>query len=159
MKIQIHSYEFEVQDPYSVGHVLSSDEANALNVLRRERIRNATYKFLIELERRYGTKILPVDQELRVREKVKGLDASFRFTSKPGASPVLEKVGTLEAELRALCRARAESELRSIGVEIEEDLVQARMSELAEWPSLQEEAKRRFEIHRSSGQSALESLL
>ena len=41
-KLTIAGHEFEVEDRYAEGHVLTANEASAMNQLRRENIRNNT---------------------------------------------------------------------------------------------------------------------
>jgi hypothetical protein len=95
----ISGQSFELSSPYNEGHVLNAAEANALNQLRHENIRNNVAKAVKEA--------YELDSEeaiIAVIEKVAAYDAeyAFRIGGTGGAATRLDPV---EREARAIAKA------------------------------------------------------
>lgn len=92
MIIHIHSHRFEISEPYSAGQTLGEAEAQALNALRAQGVRNNCYRVV-------PNKIL-LGEELRAaRAAVEEYDRGYAIALRNG--PATRRV-TFEDELDAL---------------------------------------------------------
>lgn len=141
MQIRIKQYQFEIEEPFAEGHKLTKGEAQALNVLRAENLRNSATKQLELLG--FGRDLLPAGDLEAFRQKVRELDQAYRFKS-------YEKVGKprpgpLEAEELEVAKEQLELRARAEGREISEEELEKKALEWKSLPSVQAEARRRLE--------------
>lgn len=110
--IQIGDFEFELREAYTSGHALTPAEAQALNGLRAERIRE---KIARDLDR-----LVELDGEglAAIRQKARDLDKDWEFTlqlhpRKRQSTELAEIIGELArvASRRAYGDERGEREL------------------------------------------------
>jgi len=112
MKISISQYSFSVREPYSEGTELTLAEAQALNRLRAENIRNNLGKqWAKTLIKAKGA---PSLAELEAfREKVAEYDLEYKF-----AEQVNQAQATIETEIEAIVLAQVEEEIRLSSIEV-----------------------------------------
>src|SRR5258706_10941509 len=80
MQISIKQHAFSVRGPYSEGTRLTKAEAQALNGLRAENIRNNVFKLVMEA---LGTadpgQVLPASSHQELQEKITEYDLKYQF--------------------------------------------------------------------------------
>lgn len=152
--ITIQGLEFEVNQPYAEGHILTAAEAKALNQVRAENIRNNTAR-KIEAAKAEAGGDLTQQAITALAAEVAAYDAQYDFTlATGGGSPRVTDPVEREALsiARTLVRAQAKKEGRKIlkdEVEptSESDITKVRFLELVEGLAAREdvvkEARRR----------------
>jgi hypothetical protein len=105
----ISGQSFELASPYNEGHVLTAAEANAMNQLRHENIRNNVAKAVKE-----AYELDTEEAIIAVLEKVAAYDAeyAFRISGTGGSSTRLDPV---EREARAIAKAGILNHLQKSG--------------------------------------------
>ena len=151
MLIQIRRYQFELLGPYAEGHRLTAGEAQALNSLRAENIRNAVAKTVHDAMQREGETLSP-ETLSRIREEIAKRDREYEFKPRPQMdSP---RPGTIEFELASLIGERIAEAARQ-GTPLTEEAREA----LSRDKDLYDLARKRIEITAAVARQALESLL
>lgn len=142
MKIQLSHYEFELSDRYRAGSVLTDGEAKALNIERSDRIRNRAARFLERMAKPEGAGVLTGEPRQRLYDYVAKQDETFEFETR---ATLRVKIGTLEAEIRAVARERAEALARGRQRENDAELIGQLFEGLLEDPATESEAAARIE--------------
>jgi hypothetical protein len=98
MKIRIRQYAFEISTPYSSGHVLTDLEAQALNALRAENIRNNMSKVVQrELNCLGEGEALPSEVLADLTARITNYDKVYSFSPRfAAASPALFEAACIE---------------------------------------------------------------
>lgn len=155
MKIRINQYAFELSEPFQTGHSLSANEAQALNSLRAENIRNNVAKRVREELAILG------DGELLSLEQIKELQAlvdrhseRYRFPSRHTAS---ERLGPLEAEIKRLATLKAQEQAQNASGYYHD--WENRLPELELDPQIREQARKNVEAGQMLAKQALAELL
>lgn len=150
MQIKIYNTIFSIPDIYSPGHVLSAREADALNRLRAENIRNNVRDFVArELGEEAGY------SQPALQARITAYAERYKFgpvNSKELASPV-------DLIARQLARERVNADLASQGLDLSMTEVNQLVSELADSDELQAEARQRVDRLGSLAEASLEGLL
>lgn len=140
--IKIHHHQFSVAEPFCEGHALSAAEAQALNGLRAENIRNSLAKWI---KRRLTSAIRPLSQEELAQAKARcaELDEEYEFAQREtrGISP-----GTLEYEMVLLAQEKVEAQARARGLALTAEQKDEAIAALVQDPSIRAEASRRMEV-------------
>lgn len=141
------AYAFQVQAPYSEGHVLTRAEAQALNVLRSENIQNNLRQaFADEAGKCVENNNLLTQEALdRVQEIVSKYDENYQFVEAHEPKP---KLGALEREARNI----------AIG-KLEDGASEEEIAALAETIDVLTEARERLEAQARIASSSMEDLL
>ncbi len=148
MKITLKHFLFEISSPYSAGHRLTQVEAQALNGLRAENIRNSAGKALAKLvdARRLRHEPMPEmlssEEQAGLQQLVAQLDSAYEFQGK--AQP-RAKSGTLDAEIRLAAEEWVEAELRRTGTQLSSSEFEALVAEKQRDHLLVAEGRRRLE--------------
>lgn len=159
--IQVGSYSFTIEDPYSEGHRLSAAEAKALNSQRTERVRNIIYKRLNARLSAEGLEpgggLLSASDLRDFTNEVKELDRDFSFV--PHLNGKVNR-NTVQAEIYevALEVTRARMRQNSIG-ELDENEVEMNARLACSEVNVIEEGRRRFTAHQEITKLALADLM
>jgi hypothetical protein len=128
-KIRIKSIEFKLSDPYLPGHILNLAEAQALNALRAENIRN-------NFAKRITLGAIGPDELARLHTEIAQYDATYSFRLR-------EPRTSSSAMHRESCQV-ARDHLAAQGITQDNQNFEALMYELLEQPWVQAEAGRRI---------------
>ena len=146
MIIRIKGHTFKLSEPHQEGDRLSAGEAQALNALRAENIRNNMAKKLAKLQ----SPLTPAGLEVFTSEVV-AYDQAYIFQARPG-SP--KAAGSFDAEVQKLAREVAEAKVRA------DQLPPGAQGwlehELATSPEIHNEARRRLALRDEVARKALE---
>lgn len=158
MKISIRQYIFQVRDPYTEGTIITKAEAQALNALRAENIRNNVSKLVADATGKAdGTTRLLAEEDLQeLQGKITEYDLKYSF---PLRAEKKDPVGMIEMEVEALAKEAVEANIRQNGQPADrfayDRLVQQALSD----PGIQAEARRRVGARQEQARKALEELL
>lgn len=160
MQISIKQHAFSVRQVYSEGTVLTKAEAQALNGLRAENIRNNVFKFVAEaLGTAQQGQVLPAEVQKELQEKITEYDLKYQFPlrSEPrGQSPIEVEVLIVATErVEAAIRQRGTYELVVVNRAMYEDMLALALAD----PAVQEEARKRIALANQAAARALEDLL
>lgn len=159
MDIRLKEYIFTLSEPYCEGTILTKEEAQALNGLRAENIRNNMAKAVAA-----ETDSLPEGQMLSL-SAVRGLQAKIDQYAKAYRFPLRNErarrvqQGSVDAEAFAMARDLVEEERRGQGMDMNGEGVEMEIRMLASTPDVQLAARQRLAAKRDIAQSALEELL
>ena len=162
MLIQIRNYQFDLDEPFLPGQSISAGEARALNALRAERLREALTRRVIEAHRPVNAgkdgsdRLLSAEALSKLQAELDGLGAKFKFPPPVEPRP---KVGTIEAETRALAEAQVESDARQAGIILSQENKDELVAKALARPAIQQEARRRIEARKSIAEAALRELM
>lgn len=157
MKIRIRQYEFDIAEPFVKGSVLSPGEAQALNGLRAENIRNNMSKpVLLAVSMLLPGELLDPATLSELQDKIARYDSGYQFPLRFESS---KKRGAIELEARALAEAEVETQLRRAGVEVSEEEKEKLVVEMELTPAIQGEARKRVQARQQVAKETLESLL
>jgi hypothetical protein len=154
MQISIKQHAFAVRAPYSEGTVLTKAEAQALNGLRAENIRNNVFKLVAEAMSAVAPgQVLPAAAQQELQEKITEYDLKYQFPQRQeqrGQSPI-------EAEILVVATERVEASIRQAGVSraMYESLLAVALAD----SSVQAEARSRVATANQAAKRALEDLL
>lgn len=163
--IRIKQYAFALRDLYREGTVLTKPEAQALNGLRAENIRNNFAKRVqSEIEAMPDGKTLSEEKLEELQIALASYEANYQFPLRhtPGERPgVIEKEAFAIAEDEVYAAARAQGRIGQIEDLTEEQIseLQAASEALAKTPAVRDEARRRIEARQKIASAGLEDLL
>lgn len=161
MKITIRQYVFSVREPFSEGTIITKAEAQALNALRAENIRNNMAKKVADaalppdaVKPRLLSEIDLVDLQQQITE----YDLKYTF---PLRGDKKDPVGLVELEIELLAKDRVEAQMRQDPTSLvwsrfkyDKALEQAQAD-----AGLQGEARRRVAARQQAAAKALQELL
>lgn len=159
MKIRIGNYPFNIPQRYRVGHELSQNEADALNGLRAENIRNNVKRWVDEATRGLQPgELLTPDAISALQDRVSEYAASYEFGVRAEPKGGVRKTA-FEIELLAIAQERVESQARAMGIELSEEGLAEAVESQMKLAIVIEEARRRVSARQELAQQALQSLL
>lgn len=139
-------YQFSVASPYTPGHQITMAEAQALNQLRSENIReNCRLAFSRAIEGTPPDELLSEETVLGVQSLIDQYDSEYQFTER---AELPERLGAIEREARILATGRAGEEATEEEIEL-----------LARSIDLLVEARARVEARNKIASTAMEELL
>ena len=156
LTFQIRQYEFQLSEPFSEGHRLSTSEAWALNRLRAENIRNNVAKLVREAQDHEQSVLLPEPVLAKIRAQIAEYDQTYQFSPPKTRN---SKNGTLEQEIRIVAEELAEQQARRLSRENDQHLISQLTSDYLNDPSVAEAARRRIVARSQIASESLESLL
>ena len=157
LQIRIKHYCFAISEPYAEGHSLTAAEAQALNSLRAENIRNNMSKVVDE-----AIAVLPENTMLAVetiadlQRKIEGYDRGYKIVlkHKPRAKP-----DPISAEAIAIATDYLLVHLRQNREEFSEEDFDSQIEVLVTYDWVQKKARERVAIRQAISTSAIEELL
>lgn len=158
-RIRTGQYSFLVGSPFAEGHKLTANEAEALNQLRAENIRNNVKKLVDR-----ATKQLPPGEVLapaelsELNDRVARYISGYEFGS--GSSPNGGVRQTaFEAELRSIASDRLDTQLRAAGVALSPEAYEAEIEKITREAEVIDEARARLAVRREVSAQALQDLI
>ena len=157
MFFHLSHYGFTLSEPFTPGHVLTRAQAQALNALRGENIR--------EIVRREWDRLAkPTDEDGLLSEaeveafqaKITEIDRKYEFRERPVSRP---KAGTLGAEIESVAREAVEEIARRSGEAISIGRFDDLVSDFQTRIDIQAEARRRLSAKIAQSKMAIEDLL
>lgn len=152
MQILISHYSFSVSAPYSEGHSLSALEAQALNAIRAENIRNLAFKAFKKAGLLASIQS-PTSLEQMARD-VSRIDHSYEF--RPPSTPKRES--PLDLLLREIALEIIQQRERQQGYPLSDSDFDSTLQTLICAPEVQSEARRRLEARQVIAQQSLEEI-
>jgi hypothetical protein len=157
MQISLRSHSFRITSPFGAGHVLTAGEAQALNALRAENIRNSLGKKL------NGRDLTPqVLEELIAWLAAYDKSYQFKDRAQKTASPTDSK-WDIGREALLIAREAVERDWREneadIDSEANREIFVQQVEELAKSAEIIAEAIKRIEGKKEVARRALEELL
>lgn len=154
MLIKVRHHQLSIRAPYGAGHSLTAEEAEALNALRAENIRNILGKHETKL-RRGEVRVLTDSEVSALRARCLEVDASYAFQKRPERSV---SAGTLEHELLSLARERVEAQVKAAGRSPSHAVRDEMIASFIKDPEVRAEAQRRLEAKQSIVAQSIEEL-
>lgn len=159
MKIRIGQYAFSVPTRYRAGHELSQNEADALNGLRAENIRNNVKRWVDEATRGLTPgELLTPDALSALQDKVSEYARDYEFGPRGEPKGGIRKTA-FEVELLAIATERVESQARQMEITLSEEGFAEAVESQMKLAIVIEEARRRVAARNQAAQDALASLL
>lgn len=150
MQITISQYSFSILSPYSAGMPIDEAEAQALNALRGENIREGLRKKFDRLMGRYPSGALSPEGYDELRRMAAEADQNYQFKAKKG-----EAVGEVNKVIRDLAREQVEGLTRAKGLSLTQDEFDQQVGELSERGDLLAEAQRRMRIKKEVAEEVI----
>ncbi len=157
MQIRIRHYVFNLSEPYQPGTVLTAGEAQALNGLRAENIRNNVARAILdEVAALASGEMLPPETLQALQLVIDQYAAGYQFILRhePRTRP-----GLIDREARELATDRVIEERRRTGEPTEGASVEAEIELLTRTSTIQDLARRRIAQRQAIAASAMEELL
>lgn len=156
MRIKIKQYSFEISSPFAEGSVLTQAEAQALNALRAENIRNNMSR-VVERETAAIPEggLLSTDAVAGLQAQITRYDERYKFPLRFAAEP---SGGAIEAEARNVAEERLAIGERQTGYGLNPLQRIKELTKLAGTDEVQAEARRRLEARASVSARALSEL-
>lgn len=152
--IRIRQLSFELTDQFEAGHELSPAEAEALNALRAENIRNSIFKRVQAAAPEAGQEISQ-PQLQALQAFARRLDSEYQFKTRLQR----QQEGQLMSEAREIAFQRVSAQLRQAGTSLAVAEFDAAVAELAATPEVQAQALARVQEGQRLASASLESLL
>ncbi len=156
MQISIKQHAFSVRTVYAEGTVLSRAEAQALNGLRAENIRNNVAKAVVAaLAELPEGQVLAAAEHRVLQQRITEYDLGYQFPLRHeprGQSPI-------EAETLAVATEYTEAMMRQSGEAWSRDLYETTLAVAMDSLVVQAEARRRVALQNQAAAKALEDLL
>lgn len=153
MLFKIRGLLFVISDPYGVGHRLSANEAQALNALRTENVRNNVTKFVDEALA--GRVAITAEEEAKLQARIDAYASGYDF-------PLRRADRGLESPQALLAREIARDIIKAKLVREHLDLSKPEIDQLVEAKAqegeVQEEAARRITRESELVNTALDGL-
>lgn len=154
LALSILGHTFHLLQPYEPGHPLTSGEAQALNQLRNENIRNNMRKLVKEAMAETPNSPLTQEKVVELQLRIDNYSNTYQFTS--SAEGPIPTLGALEREVRLLAEEKAEEAIRATGVDFDtwlqgkdhQGLFEQKIKELTQLPELVQEARNRIAIQQ-----------
>lgn len=156
MIIRLREYTFQLGEPHVAGDPLTVGEAQALNRLRAENIRNNLSGLVKqEVDKLLPGQVLSADAQARLQAIVTGYDKKYEFVERH----ISRADGPIEAAVRAVAEARIEEKARGEGIEHDPTVFEILVVEAMRRPDVQEEGRRRAADRQQAAKAGLEELL
>lgn len=159
MKIRISQYAFGVGAPFRGGHALSEQEADALNGLRAENIRNNVKRWVDEAAKGLAPgELLTPDVISALQDRISLYSRDYTFGERREPKGGIRKTA-FEIELRSVAQERVEAQARSLDIELSAEGLEAAVEAQMKLAQVVEEARQRVAARQELAQQALKDLL
>ena len=157
MLIRIGQNSFEISEPYSAGHQLTAGEAQALNTLRSENIRNQLARSIAKMV--HGGAPLDTAQLMSIKDEARVRDTNYKFEWRRQTPRLTPAAGTVEAEALLLADEDMTIWENQNGQRLDPAERQIRVETNAERPEVLARATERVEARRRVAAAGLADLL
>lgn len=156
MQIRIREYLFTFPSRYQEGSQITAGEAQALERLRAENVRNVSARWVADQVAILSPgELLTKDQIDRLQVQIEQFAQTYRFPLKHEPAPKLDAIGR---EARAMAQDQVKAEARRLGETLSLDDFDLRVEEMMKRPSIQDEARRRVSAMSALANQSLEDL-
>jgi hypothetical protein len=149
MQIILSHYRFTLRDPYQAGQRLTPIEAQVLNALRAENIRNTARR---KWQRAIG--VLSSEEETELSQLITKLDEDYQF-SPPGPP----RSSTFESLCDHLATEAVSASLRKEGITVDERRFRELVQGCSQREDIKEAAREQLRVRQQIAESSLEDLL
>jgi hypothetical protein len=157
LTMRIRQYSFTLAPRYSAGTVLTAGEAQALNGLMVENIRNNVDQWVAsEVAALPAGTLLPAETITALQRRISDYQQQYQFNERRGAGR--PRAGAIELEARQLALMRISEREGIVVGDISVEQFASSIDELLEDPSLQAEARDRVAIREAAVQRSLDDL-
>lgn len=158
MKIRIGQYAFSIGSPFRPGHVLNQNEADALNGLRAENIRNNVKKMVDRATQSLPpASILNPDELASLQEEVLDYARTYSFGERREPKGGIRKTA-FEQELRSVAEERISTQQRSVDVELSSEAFDLAVEQQMQLAPVIDEARQRVAKRQELAKEALADL-
>jgi len=155
-QITVRQYQFDLVDVYQPGHCLDDNEAEALNRLRAENIRNNVKPRVDAAAARLEPgELLSPAALAELQATVARYARDYRFQP----ATIKKRFGIIEIEARRVARERVEFEARLINSPIDQAWLDETIDKWAKLPEVVEEARLRVAERQRVVSQGIEDLL
>lgn len=157
MQIRIRQYTFTLSEPYRAGHVINAAEAQAMNSLRAENVRNNMAKVVgDELAVLADGKLLSAEQQAELQARITDYDGKYQFVERhrPAAG-----LGPIEKEALTIAEERVRARFAQAGDLPDELRIRNETLAEATTAEVQELARRAVGLRLSIAQNAADDLM
>lgn len=156
MQIRLASYQFTLDEPFAAGHQLTAGEAQALNGLRAENIRNNFMRqhFSALIADQEG-QLLSAEQLAVAQQWLDAYANSYSF----GQRRAIVRKGAIELAAEEVAKEQALEQAAASGRSLSLSELAEAIQQLLALDSVQQEARERVAERKQIAESALEDLL
>lgn len=158
--LRIRGHHFTIPKRYQPGHSLTPGEAQALNQLMTENVRNNLDQEVIRAIQAQGqideAALLPAAIHLELQARIEAYAERYQFELRPESRG---RKSALELEIEAEANDRAVQEAQASGRELNDPVIQAMINAWLVDPGVHETARSRLETRRKVALESLEDLL
>lgn len=159
MKIRIGQYAFTIGAPFAAGHILDLHQADALNGLRAENIRNNVKKMVDKACATLAPGELLTPAELSdLQDEVSAYASDYIFGERREPKGGIRKT-PFEQELRAVALERVEAQARRMEIELSPEGLEIQIEAQMKLAPVVQEARLRVAKRQEISKQALEDLL
>lgn len=157
MKIRIRQYSFEISAPFEAGHSLTIGEAQALNRLRAENIRNNfAQNVKDEADAMPEGEMIPPSIVERLQADIERYDAAYTFVERHEPMP---RPSALELVTRLVAEEHVAEEARRLGLALDSAQHNTEVGLAMKLESIQTEARARVARQQKIVSAELKELL
>ena len=171
--ITIQGHEFTIALPYAAGHVLTENEANALNQVRLENIRNNSAAKIKAAAKSAEPEIKPEDVDLdgttvgegenamSLRASIEAYAEAYEFGARQAGTRA-EPVDPVQREALRIAREAVLGALKAKGTkrkDVADDAFEAAVERYAARDEVQKEAQRRVKARDKIGTEEVDDIL
>ena len=159
MHFSISHYSFELSEPYEAGGVLTLGEAQALNALRAENIREMVRRSFAGYIAQHGDAegLLSPEGILDFQREVETIDSLYQFKAR--VTKPRPRNGTLEAEIRLVAEEAVGSLVRARGLDLSPSMFDAQVRGFSVREDIQAEARRRLSARLKATRESIDDIL
>lgn len=156
MQVRIKGYSFSIAEPYSEGHTLTRGEAQALNGVRAENVRNNLKKLVDEAQTLAGDRLLSPGELAQIQSRFTEYDAGYSFEERRAQAP---RRGDLEIAAREIATEVVDARARQEGLDLTPEDREVFIEQVAQDPGVLEQAHQRATAKRQALADSLADLI
>lgn len=157
VKIRIRQYEFSLSEPFAEGTVITEGEAQALNGLRAENIRNRMARVVANATASLDEgELLSTEAVAELQAQITRYDSRYQFVKRHVANATTTVIAS---EAKAIAEAELAMQQQALGLQLDPDELAAELERLIASERVQQQARARASRRLVVSQQALEELL
>ena len=157
MLISIKNYSFEITEPYAEGMEISLAEAQALNALRADNIRNALSRSLEKLVAEHG-QVLPIEYLIALKAECARRNETYEFEVRKAPKVQGPRSGSFEAIALEVATEWIDRWAAETGQVLDDEQRASQIASTSLREDVMREAHQRLSIKQQVASSALSEL-
>lgn len=153
LTLRIRQHPFRIPERYSEGHCCSAGEAQGLNQLMLENVRNNTSDWVIEALAQEEGELLSSEAMARLQDRILAYALDYQFQVR---EETRDRKGPLELEIEKVARERAQEYGNAKGLDVFD--IELAVPEFMAQGEVHEEARRRIKLKAGVAAQALQEL-